>query len=119
LSHTIALTDINISIDSAIKAAQNLGLKFTEGSQVRLYDGSTTKGLSVSLPGWNYPVVIKEDGTIVYDNYHGHWGDIKQLAKFSAMSLAAMSDHSLENITIVETDSGLELIAEETEGFIL
>ncbi len=37
------------------------------------------KGLGIQLSGWQYPVVVGEDGTIAYDNFGGHWGDQAEL----------------------------------------
>ena len=115
MSHTIALTEVKLSVEGAIKAALKLGVTYKENDQVRFYDGTIVEGLSVKLPGWTHPVVIDKDGIPHYDNYHGSWGNIKEWAKFSGLSLVAMSDHSLDNITIVETNMGMELIAEGLE----
>jgi len=57
-----------------------MGLKVEENAVVELYS-STHKGLAVHLPGWRYPVVVEEDGTLYYDNYGGRWGRIEELRK--------------------------------------
>ena len=64
------------------KACERLGIKIQEGSH-KLYAG-TEKGTGVFLPEWRYPVVIKESGTIAYDNYNGSWGKIEELNKLKA-----------------------------------
>lgn len=42
--------------------------------QVSLYSGSVDAVASIRLPGWTYPVAIKADGTLQFDNYGGKWG---------------------------------------------
>jgi len=63
-------------------ACQRLGLTIIEGKH-KLYS-STEEGLAVCLSGWKYPVVIKNDGTIAYDNYSGSWGKPEELNKLRA-----------------------------------
>ena len=37
----------------------------------------------MTLPGWQYPVVCDlATGQVQYDNFAGHWGDLKQLHRF-------------------------------------
>lgn len=44
--------------------------------------GGTEHGIAkVNLAGWKYPVIIKEDGKLVYDNHEGHWGSIHEVNK--------------------------------------
>jgi hypothetical protein len=40
---------------------------------------SSVDGLGFRLPGWQYPLVLKEDGELVYDDYKGVWGNVKDL----------------------------------------
>lgn len=43
--------------------------------QVRLYSGCINAVASIRLPGWRYPVAVKADGTLQFDNYSGKWGN--------------------------------------------
>ena len=46
---------------------------------IKFFDGTYVQtDLSIKLPGWRYPVAIR-NGDLVLDDYHGHWGDINQL----------------------------------------
>lgn len=62
------------------------------------------QGLAVQLPRWNYPVVFDlAERRCVYDNYEGHWGDIKELRTFTqryaaeaAKSAAVAAGHLVE-----------------------
>jgi hypothetical protein len=82
MSHTM-----NISIElhdrAALEAAcQRLGLTMKEGRH-KLYS-TIEEGIAISLPKWNYPIVVKSDGTVAYDNYNGNWGRIEELNKLKA-----------------------------------
>ena len=44
----------------------------------KLFQTSET-GFAFSLPGWEYPLVIRESGTLAFDDYKGHWGDRETL----------------------------------------
>lgn len=82
MSHTM---NINIEIkDKAalLAACERLGLKVEEGT-FNLYS-STEEGIGVFLEGWKYPIVIKKDGSVSYDNYNGSWGKIDELNKLKA-----------------------------------
>ncbi len=42
----------------------------------------TVEGIaSAKLRGWQYPVVVGEDGESTYDNSNGGWGDITEFDK--------------------------------------
>lgn len=47
--------------------------------KARQYQGDVAGVAKVNLAGWQYPIVIQEDGTVVFDNHEGHWGNIKEL----------------------------------------
>jgi hypothetical protein len=82
MSHTMNI-QLELHDRDALEAAcQRLGLTMTEGRH-KLYS-TTEEGIAISLPGWKYPVVIKEDGSVAYDNYNGNWGNIQELNKLKA-----------------------------------
>jgi len=82
MSHTMNIK-IELHDRAALEAAcQRLGLSFTEGTH-KLY-ATNENGIGIKLPGWQYPIVVKSDGTIAYDNYNGHWGKIEELNKLRA-----------------------------------
>ena len=74
MSHTM---NIQIEMhDKAVllSACMRLGITAIEGCH-KLYN-STEKGLGISLKDWRFPVVVKADGSVSYDNYNGSWGHI-------------------------------------------
>jgi hypothetical protein len=63
-------------------ACQRLGLAAPVQGTTQLFSGEAT-GLMVRLPGWEYPVVIDTlTGTMRYDNFNGHWGDLAHFSRF-------------------------------------
>jgi hypothetical protein len=94
MSHTLTMSNVKLDVEAVKQAAQALKIRAEEG-QHRFYDGSVASGLVVHLEGWQHPLVIKADGTMVYDNYHGSWGRIEKLNDLTAYSLAAMADYDL------------------------
>lgn len=47
--------------------------------EVRLYSGKVQAAASFRLKGWQYPVAVKPDGTVQYDNFKGAWGNQAEL----------------------------------------
>lgn len=77
MSHTVTI-NIEVRDRAALLAAcQRLGLRTEEGT-FKMYS-STETGLAVWLPGWKYPTVITQDGSVRCDNYSGRWGDEAEL----------------------------------------
>lgn len=68
---------------AAVEAAcRRLGLKMPLRRTAKLFSGEAS-GLTVELPGWQYPVVIDTGaGKIFYDNFGGRWGEQRQLDAF-------------------------------------
>jgi hypothetical protein len=63
-------------------ACQRLEFPAPVEGTARLFSGEAT-GLLVQLPGWQYPAVIDTlTGTVRYDNFGGHWGELAQLERF-------------------------------------
>ena len=74
MSH-IAKVDIQFKDAACITtAAKRLNHKCEVVKNYKFYDGTVANGTAVYLPGWKYPVVIKDNGEAVYDNYNGSWG---------------------------------------------
>lgn len=49
----------------------------------KLYS-STERGLGFQLPGWRYPLCLRTDQTIAFDDDHGSWGNVKDLDRLKA-----------------------------------
>lgn len=66
------------------------------------------------LPNWRYPIVV-EQGTnkVLYDDYEGQWGDVKELEKFTqqyALEGARLHFVQAENMRVeseIELENGV------------
>ena len=85
MSHLVVI-ETRVHDSAALSAAcHRLGLAEPIHGNVRLFSGEAT-GLSVNLPGWQYPIVIDTRvGSIKYDNYEGRWGNQAELERLLQM----------------------------------
>lgn len=82
MSHTM---DIQMELHDrrALETAcRRLQIKMAYGKH-KLH-ATSEEGIGIFLDGWRYPVVIKKESMISYDNYNGHWGDIQKLHELEA-----------------------------------
>ncbi len=82
MSHTTNLQVRVCDLEVLEVVCERLGLQTKEGKH-RLY-ASTEEGVAIQLPGWKYPVIVKSNGNVAYDNYNGSWGNIQELNKLLA-----------------------------------
>src|SRR4051812_30887861 len=78
MSHTVEVKIELRNREALLQAAKTVGATILGEGTHALYS-SREKGFGLKLNGWQYPVIIKEDGTIAYDTYGGAWGNIAQL----------------------------------------
>ena len=79
MSHIVTIETRVHDATALAAACRRLELAEPVHGNVRLFSGDAT-GLSVQLPGWQYPIVVDTaDGSIRYDNYEGRWGDQEKL----------------------------------------
>jgi hypothetical protein len=82
VSHIVTIHTQVRDAAAVAAACQRLGLPPPAERTVRLFSSSAT-GLTVELPGWNYPVVCDlASGSLKLDNYGGRWGSQAELEKF-------------------------------------
>lgn len=82
MSHIVTIKT-EIRDPAAVRAAcKRLRLQDPVSGKTRLFSGEVN-GLAVQLPNWRYPVVCDTaSGQVRFDNYHGRWGDQRQLDRF-------------------------------------
>ena len=85
MSH-VSQMQVKITDVDAMKAAcKRMNAQFCGKGFVTFYDETEVGGIVIQLPGWQYSIVVKPDGSIRYDNYNGEWGDIKELNLFKQL----------------------------------
>jgi len=78
VSHTVKVKIEMKNTDALTRAAIALGGQVLGQGTHRLYS-SQEDGFAIKLPGWQYPVIAKTDGTLAYDDYQGHWGNVRDI----------------------------------------
>jgi hypothetical protein len=79
MSHCTTI-DVKMKDITVLKnACKELGIDCVENTNVDFFDGKREHGTKIKLPNWRYPVCVKSNGEIIFDNYEGNWGDIKEL----------------------------------------
>lgn len=96
MSHTATVSMAFKNLEILEKLCIKMNLPYTKGSHmVQLYETQEKAVFSVKLPGWRYPVAIKEDDTVAYDDYNGAWGKISELHKLqNRYSSEIVIDHA-------------------------
>jgi len=86
VSHTVTVA-IELSNQSALAAAVVAmgGTVLGEGLH-DLYSIQRERGFGFRLPGWEHPLVLRSaDNKLAFDDYGGHWGDVKDLDKLKGL----------------------------------
>lgn len=79
VSHTVTVK-IELRDKSAIAAAVAAmgGQILGEGTH-QLFNHQSATGYGFTLPGWMFPLVLTSTGELKYDDYNGHWGNVRDL----------------------------------------
>ncbi len=89
------------------KAVVRLGGKFLGQGNHKLYQGTET-GAGFTLPEWRYPIVLSPSGELKYDDYHGSWGNVKDLGRLQDF-------YAVEAARAAANERGL-MVQETAEG---
>ena len=111
MSHMSTMKLKVTDMSALMKACSSLGLTIKENERVNFYSDNAT-GTSIQLPGWDYPIVIKPDGSIKYDNYNERWGDIDKLNELvQQYNYEVVVDQlALEDYVFDEVQEGDEIV---------
>ena len=124
MSHTCTVKAEYTDMDAIHRAVEELGGQLLPDGAYRLYE-TTETGIGITLPGWRYPLVVRADGTLVYDDYHGAWGNVADLERLKTeymISLAEINAGALGwqttrdeiGLTIHHPSGGIILVTGET-----
>jgi hypothetical protein len=85
MSHVVTIETRVHDATALTAACHRLGLAEPVHRKVQLFSDEAT-GLSVELPGWQYPIVVDtRAGSIKYDDYEGRWGNRAELDRLLQM----------------------------------
>jgi len=82
-SHTRTVRVEYRSIAALEAAVRALGWRWLGHGQHQLYQASEI-GHGLHITGWRYPVVLRAEGSLAFDNYNGHWGRTSDLDRLAA-----------------------------------
>ncbi len=78
VSHITTIKTQIKDLDILRRACTRLKIGEPTRANHRMYGGQV-EGWGVKLSGWNYPVVMQDDGQVKFDNYGGSWGEQARL----------------------------------------
>lgn len=78
MSHLLTIKTEIKDMEALASAVEALGGHVLGMGKYLVYT-QWVEGLGIRLPGWYYPVVLKEDGSLAFDNDRGRWGDPARL----------------------------------------
>ena len=81
MSHTVTIKTMITDIQAIQAACTRLKLPQPTQGEVRLFDRAA-QGIGVQLDGWRFPICIKIDGNLLFDNFQGLWGLPEKLDQF-------------------------------------
>lgn len=82
MSHIVQIQTQVRDAGAVAAACQRLGLAPPVHQVAKLFN-STAEGLTIRLPGWQYPVVCDlASGQVKFDNFNGRWGAQQELDRF-------------------------------------
>lgn len=64
--------------EALTRAVERMKGKIIGQGTHKLYATSET-GFAFTLPKWHFPLIIRENGSLAFDDYKGQWGDRSQL----------------------------------------
>jgi hypothetical protein len=114
MSH-IQHTKVKVTnLGAATRVATQLGTTLGNPQISKVFNASV-HGRPIKLPGWRFPIVIQEDGSIQYDNFNGNWGDQTTLDAF----LADYSAECLREAALARGESFTETVDAETGDLVM
>lgn len=114
-SHTTTVK-VKLRPGSALEAAiRALGGTVLGVGQHKLFQGMCY-GLGFNLPGWRYPLVLQEDGTLQYDDYNGNWGNVQDIAKLEGVFAVEAAVEQAQQLGWMVERNGQEAILYHPSG---
>lgn len=94
MSHTVTVK-VQIKDKGPLAAAvEAMGGHVIGDGTHNLYDGNAETGFGFKLKGWRYPIILKEDGTMSYDDFGGRWGNTDDIRRLTAKYAIEAARHA-------------------------
>ena len=85
MSHVAKLEVKFTNLEAIQRACERMGGLFLGKGIEKFYDETEAGGYLIQFPDWQYNLVIQPNGSLVYDNYGGEWGNQAYLDKFKQL----------------------------------
>lgn len=115
MSHTVKVNVELRNFEAVKKAVLEMKGTILTGNSHRLFN-STEVGLGFTLPGWRYPLVVHQDGSIAYDDYHGSWGKPQDIEVLKAEYALFCAEAKCDELGWYHERNGNELVVFHPEG---
>lgn len=109
-SHTATVRVEFRDRDALGRAAERMGGRVIGEGEHRLFS-TNEKGFAVQLPNWKFPIILREDGKLAFDNYNGAWGATADLESLT-------SAYAVEAARAAATAQGW-MVQDETDGSLI
>lgn len=93
-SHTTTIKAEFSDHDVLSGAVLSLGGKVLGMGTHSLFSSQSTTGFGFTLPNWRYPLVATADGSLSFDDYKGHWGNVADLERLKGAYVIAKAEQS-------------------------
>jgi len=110
VSHTAQIA-ADYADESALAAAVKAIGGHLGGRATHCLYSSRETGLAIVLPGWSYPIVVRADNTLAYDDYHGAWGNVADLDRLHEEYSWALTEIAAQRLgwQTERTDEGVRV----------
>lgn len=97
MSHTAQIAADYSHTEALERAVRAIGGHLGGQGTHCLY-GSRETGMAIVLPGWNYPIVVRADNTLAYDDFNGAWGNVSDLDRLHEEYSWALTEIAAQSI---------------------
>lgn len=132
-SHTVKVKVDMTDTETLRRAVEGMGGRWIGQGTHAMFAGQSATGLGFTLPNWRYPLTVDSAGELHYDDYHGSWGNVADLATlraeyaFSRAETAAVeqgwqTERTADGLRVYHPSGGILDLSKtmlcETTGFI-
>jgi hypothetical protein len=119
MSHTASIDTQFKDLEVLERVCREKGIQLrTHLTEVQLFSGKYQVVAAFQLPEWHYMVGVQANGSVIFDNYGGQWGNIEQLhhviQKYACEKTkkeAYLAGYSVREL--VNEDGSIELLIDE------
>ena len=117
MSQTIKVKVKYKNLNALKRAVERLGGRVLGEGTHSLF-ATNEDGVGFLLPGWRFPVVLRDDGALAYDDYHGRWGNVSDLETLQKTYTIAAAEQEAKALgwATQERDNGDLLVYHPSGG---